>query len=127
MDVGIDTARGDTFSLKLLPFRTASAPEPLPEPAIWELPHVLQWAQWGLAALLSLGVMVWLLRSARKAKTSLREALRPEPEEGSETGDHDEQEEETPPEPTEEIIGVVQSNPEAVGRLLRNWMYEAAK
>ena len=125
--VGIDPSRGDTFALSLIPFRGVSTEEPPPEPGFMDDPRLMEWVQWGVAALLSLGVALYLLRSARKARAGLREALRePTPEEIAEA-QAQRQQQKPPVDPREEIVEVIDQNPEAVGRLLRNWIYETAK
>jgi flagellar M-ring protein FliF len=127
--VGLDVARGDTLALELVPFSVPPVEPPAPEPGFLENPQHLQWMQWGVAALLGLMVALWFMRSAKKAKAGLKGALERAREEQARRAARKEARpgDGTHEDPSKDIASVIEANPEAVGRLLRNWMYETVK
>ena len=94
-----------------------------------ENPQYLKWVQWGAAILFGLVITWWFMRGVKKAKVGLRQALE---ESRARQAAHESQKiakpgDGTNEDPSKDIAAVIDSNPEAVGRLLRNWMYEAVK
>lgn len=110
----------DVFSLKAVPFNRPEAPPPPPEPGILETPQVWEWVHWGFAVLVAAAMAVGLTLSARKARRSLDDAMGDEEAEAEEAA----RAEQMPPDPKKQIIDVIGQNPEAVSRILRNWLYE---
>jgi flagellar M-ring protein FliF len=65
--VGFDPARGDTVSVTGAEFMTPVAPEPLPEPPVWQRPWVWDVAKQTLGALFVLFLVFAVLRPAMKS------------------------------------------------------------
>lgn len=64
--IGFDPTRGDTVSVMSADFVAPTAPEPLPEPPIWEQPWVWDVGKQVLGALLVLFLVFGVLRPAMK-------------------------------------------------------------
>lgn len=119
--VGVDSDRKDVLNVAFVPFAPRPAveePAAQPEPTGFKIPPMIELVKWGVTGVVALVLGVVILRSIRSARASVRVAF-------SET------EREQKPElrridPAEQISQEIERDAQAVGRLLRNWLYETS-
>lgn len=107
----------DFFEVSFVPFAEIPALPAPPEPAFWENAVVLDFAKWGVTALVGLGIVFFLWRSARRAREGVKQAI-------ERTMEHRRRGSERKEDPKQEILEMVDDDVEAVGNTLRNWLYE---
>jgi flagellar M-ring protein FliF len=118
--VGFDDQRRDFIEVTAVPF--AAKPEATPAteslaPAAPDWSHVVDIVKWSVTAVVALGVLFFALKALKAAKATLAVA----------TAEAAPKEERRPADPREEITRELDRDAQAVGRLLRNWLYEASR
>lgn len=118
--VGFDDQRRDFIEVTAVPF--AAKPEASPSaesvaPAAPDWSHVVDIVKWSVTAVVALGVLFFALKALKAAKATLAVA----------TAEAAPKEERRPADPREEITRELDRDAQAVGRLLRNWLYEASR
>jgi hypothetical protein len=78
---------------------------------------VVDIVKWSVTAVVALGVLFFALKALKAAKATLAVA----------TAEAAPKEERRPADPREEITRELDRDAQAVGRLLRNWLYEASR
>lgn len=121
------TPQRDSLEVAFVPFAEKPAPEAPPEPSFMDDALVLDGVRWGVSLLVGIGILVALMRSAKKAREGLQEVIRERQQvEMAMEAPEEEEEEEPKPDPRQEIVDAVDEDVDTVAKLLRGWLYEPA-
>lgn len=120
--VGYDKERGDFLEVSFIPF--AAKPKPADEAQPVEatgfrMPPVMDLVRWGVTGIVALTIGIVILRSIRTARASVRVAL-------TEVAGRETKSDARRVDPAERISHEIERDAQAVGRLLRNWLYETS-
>ncbi len=120
--VGFDEKRPDFIEVALVPFAAPVKPTEvvLPsEPGPFTMPSIIEMVKWGTTAIAAVIIGILLLKSVRSARVSMQTAFT--------TVQTDRPTEARRADPAELISQEIDRDAQAVGKLLRNWLYETAK
>lgn len=87
----------------------------------------MRWLGLGLPLLIGAGCLLWFWRSAASARKDLQRYIDTPTAEERKRIDEKRRQGEASPDPKDDIVRMVDENPDAVGRLLRSWIYEPVK
>ncbi len=118
--VGFDETRRDFIEVTLVPF--AARPEVSSTPEVTTIPltdwsRILEIVKWSVTAIIAIAILFYAMRTMKSVRASLASSV-------TEPSARDER---RAPDPREEITRELDRDAQAVGRLLRNWLYEASR
>jgi flagellar M-ring protein FliF len=121
--VGYDEeGRKDFLKVEFVPFAAKTQPEDQPDAApatpAFRMPPVIELVKWGVTGVVAITLAFVVMRSIRTARASVRVAL-------AEAG-REQKNEVRRVDPSEHISQEIERDAQAVGRLLRNWLYETS-
>lgn len=116
---GANGGRSDDIAVATLPFAVPAAPPPEAAEG-FDLARYLPLVRYAATAMLAGGAAWWALRALKGAKAALAGAVRgaDAPEETAA--------EKRPVDPRQKVADEIARDPQAVGALLRGWLYEGA-